>query len=415
MSERSTDLGERPGPLPQRPAVAIPPAVRKYGGRGVLFAVVVSVALALGALVMGAYLILSGEPQAIGIGFVLATLPVGPIVAAYFWLDRYEPEPTRLLVVAFAWGALVATAAALVIQVVDQMINGSAEAWSAVVVAPITEEAGKGLFVLLLLWLRRAVIDGMVDALVYAGLVGIGFAFTENILYFAGAYTGGPEMGEGGLGSATALFVVRGVFSPFAHPLFVSATAVGVAVALASRRRWVRFLAPVAGYTVAVLAHAAWNGSVYLGGGELFLLTYVFAMVPGFVAMVALALWARAREGRHLARAMEDLTRHGYLSPEELPWLVSLTSRRTARRSAASRGPDAERLMRDYQQQAVELATLHNRVLRGTAPAGSLERGTLMAQRLGALRQAMGWRPHHPGYLPAHARTHVPTHRQDWS
>ena len=40
--------------------------------------------------------------------------------------------------VAFAWGALVATAAALVIQVVDQVINGSAEAWSAVVVAPIT-------------------------------------------------------------------------------------------------------------------------------------------------------------------------------------------------------------------------------------------------------------------------------------
>src|SRR5689334_5873190 len=103
---------------PGRPA--IPPAVRKYGARGTLFAVVVSVALLLGALVMGFVLVASGEPSAIGIGFVLATLPVGPLVAAYFWLDRYEPEPTRLLLVAFAWGALVATGAALVVQSLDQ-------------------------------------------------------------------------------------------------------------------------------------------------------------------------------------------------------------------------------------------------------------------------------------------------------
>jgi hypothetical protein len=39
----------------------------------------------------------------------------------------------------------------------------------------------------------------------------------------------------------------------------------------------------------------------------------------------------------------------------------------------------------------VELATLHNRVLRGTAPSGSRERGALMVQRLAALRLATGW------------------------
>ncbi len=390
MSQACGPAGRTYAGVPDRPPV--PPAVRKYGGRGILFAVLVSIALVLGALVMGVVLVASGEPGAIGIGVVLATLPVGPLVAAYFWLDRYEPEPTRLLIVAFAWGALVATAAALVVQALDQVLNSSSEQFSAIVMAPVTEEAAKGLFVLLMLWLRRHVIDGLVDALVYAGLVGVGFAFTENILYFAGAYTGGPDFGPGGIASATALFVVRGVFSPFAHPLFTSATALGVAVALTTRNGVLRVAAPVGGYLAAVVMHAWWNGSAFLGDGEYFLLTYVFAMVPGFLAMLSLALWARAREGRMLARAMHDLTRYGYLSPAELPALTTLGARRAARRQAATRGgPEAGRLVRDYQQQVVELATLHNRVMRGTAPAGSRERGALMLQRLTALRLATGW------------------------
>ena len=388
-------MSQTPGPValaPGRAGHQIPPAVRKYGARGALFAVLVSIALLLGALVMGLVLVASGEPDAIGVGIVLATLPVGPLVAAYFWLDRYEPEPTRLLLLAFAWGALVATGVALVLQSFDQALNGSSEEWSAIVMAPVTEEAGKGVFVLLMLWLRRHVIDGLVDALVYAGLVGVGFAFTENILYFAGAYTGGPDFGPGGLESATALFVLRGVFSPFAHPLFTSATALGIAVALTSRHRVLRWFAPVGGYLAAVLTHAWWNGSAFLSDGEYFLLTYLFAMVPGFLAMVGLALWGRAREGRMLARAMQDLTRYGYLSQAELPWLVTLKARREARRDAATRGgPAHARLVRDYQQQVVELATLHNRVLRGTAPAGSQERGALMLGRLTALRVATGW------------------------
>jgi RsiW-degrading membrane proteinase PrsW (M82 family) len=366
--------------------------VRKYGSRGVLFAVLVSVALLLGALVMGFVLVASGEPRAIGVGVVLATLPVGPLVASYFWLDRYEPEPTRLLVLAFAWGAVVATGVALVVQSLEQAINGSSEEWSAIVMAPVTEEAAKGFFVLLMLWLRRHVIDGLVDALVYAGLVGVGFAFTENILYFAGAYTGGPDFGPGGLESATALFVLRGVFSPFAHPLFTSATALGIAVALSSRNRLLRWAAPIGGYLAAVVMHAWWNGSAFLEGGQYFLLTYLFAMVPGFFAMVAFALWGRAREGRMLARAMQDLTRYGYLSQAELPWLVTLKARRAARRLAAARGGSEHAgLVKEYQQQVVELATLHNRVMRGTAPSGSQERGALMLHRLTALRYAVGW------------------------
>jgi protease PrsW len=387
---------------------AIPPALtRKHGLRGTLFTVIVGVALLAGAAVMALVLLAAGRPDAIAIGFVLAVIPVGPLVACYLWLDRYEPEPVRLLVVAWLWGALVATAAALLLQSVDQVVNGSDTAWSSVVVAPVTEEAGKGLFVLLLLWSRRNVIDGLLDGLVYAGLVGIGFAFTENILYFAGAYTGGPQFGAGGIESATGLFVLRGIFSPFAHPLFTSATGVGVGIMVATRNRSLRVAAPVLGYCVAVLLHASWNGSAFLHGGQLFVLTYLFAMVPGFLVLAGLAMWFRMREGRMLARSLESLAGYGYLGPHEVPWLARLPARRTARKNAALRGgPPAEHLMREYQQQAIELAVLHNRVMRGTAPDDSAERGALMVQRLAALRANL--------MLPQHAAGPGLRHQQGW-
>ena len=316
-----------------------------------------------------------------------SALPVGPLVACYLWLDRYEPEPKVFLALAFGWGALVATGGALVVQTVSQLLTGGGEAFSAVAVAPVTEEAGKGLFVLLLLWLRRHVIDGLLDGLVYAGLVGIGFAFTENILYYAGAYTGGPGFGGGGLESATGLFVLRGVLSPFAHPLFTSMIGIGVGIAVSTRSRPLRVVAPLVGYVLAVCLHAAWNGSAFVAGGRLFGVTYLFAMLPGLLVVVGLAVWFRVREGRMLDRSLSDLTRRGYLHRDELPWLTGLGARRTAR-SQASRwgGPGAAEVMRDFQQQAVQLATLHDRVMRGTAPPDYAQRGAAMAYRLATLR-----------------------------
>ncbi len=367
----------------------VPPGLldrpRRRGSVG--FTVLVSAAMLLGAAIVGVVLLASNAPGALAVGVVLAALPVGPVIATYLWLDRYEPEPRGLLVMAFGWGALVATGAALLLQVLDQFVLGTPDTWSAAIVAPITEEATKGLFILLLLWSRRRVIDGVLDGIVYAGLVGVGFAFTENILYLGGAYVGSDDLGPGGLGSATTLFVVRGIFSPFAHPLFTSFIGIGVGLALASRSRGWRFAAPLLGYFAAVLAHGAWNASAFFAGGQGFVLTYVFAMVPAFLLLAVVAVWARHREGKMLTRSLGDAASRGYLSPAEVPWLVRLPARRASRRHArAQGGPVAERVMREYQQQAIELGFLHDRYLRGTAPADFAQRGSVMVERLQALR-----------------------------
>jgi RsiW-degrading membrane proteinase PrsW (M82 family) len=358
-----------------------------------LFTALVTLAMLVGACVMSFVLVLSNAPAALAVGVVLAALPVGPVIASYLWLDRYEPEPVPFLVMAFGWGAVVATAVALVLQMLDQVVLGTPDGWEGIIVAPVTEEGAKGLFILLLLWFRRRVIDGVLDGIVYAGLVGVGFAFTENILYLGGAYMGDNHT-AGGLGSATALFVVRGVFSPFAHPLFTSLTGVGVGIAVVTRHRVWRWLAPLLGYLAAVAAHGSWNASASVGGGRLFVLTYVFAMVPAFLLLAGFALWARHREGRMLTRSLGDAAARGLIDGREIPWLVRLPARRASRAFAGRHGgPTAERVMREYQQQAVELGFLHDRYLRGTAPPDFAARGAEMVRRLRALRPYVGF-PH---------------------
>ncbi|WP_183095011.1 PrsW family intramembrane metalloprotease [Nocardioides stalactiti] len=355
------------------------------------FTVVVTVAVVVGALLMLLILALSGAPAIMLLATALAALPVGPVVGVYLWLDRYEPEPKVLLSYALLWGAFVATLAALVVQGVGGFVVGITDTVSLAVVAPLTEEASKGLFLLLLLWWRRAELDGILDGLVYAGLVGVGFAFTENILYLAAAYGGTDGTGPGGVAGVTTIFVIRCIFSPFAHPLFTAFTGVGLGLAVMSRRRSVRVLAPIGGYLCAVAAHALWNGSTVFGFGS-FLLAYAVLMVPAFVGMICLAVWTRKKERQMLMAALDDAAARGLIPATDIGWLVDLRARRIARKHARTEGgAQAAQAMRDYQQAAIELGFLHHRLLRGTAPKDWQARGQHFLTRIQATRPAFAF------------------------
>src|SRR3954447_7294451 len=165
------DKGFAPGPWPA-PAT-VPAALLRRPRRGnAVFVAVLSCAMLLGAAVMSLALLSTDAPSALPVGVILAALPVGPVIASFLWLDRYEPEPVPLLVTAFGWGALVATAAALILQLLDSAVLSTPDSLTGTVVAPVTEEAAKGLFIFLLVWFRRRVIDGGLDGIVYAGLGG---------------------------------------------------------------------------------------------------------------------------------------------------------------------------------------------------------------------------------------------------
>lgn len=351
----------------------------------VAFTVIVTVLVLLGALLMVAVIALSGAPGSLALAALLAALPVGPLVGCFMWLDRYEPEPRSLLVGGLLWGAFVATAAALLFQGIG-MAGGASDEQSLSFVAPVTEEATKGFFLVLLLWWRRHELDGILDGIVYAGMVGIGFAFTENILYLAAAYNGTDGMGPGGTDALTGTFVIRCLVSPFAHPLFTAFTGVGVGLAVTSRAGVVRFLAPIGGYALAVIAHSTWNSST-LGGTSSFFTAYGTMMLPAFVGFIAFALYRRRSEKPMMTAALNDASRRGLLPATDIPWLVDLRARRRARVFAKQvGGRRAEQAMRDYQSTAIELAYLHHRYLRGTAPRDFAERGQSHVLVLSAIR-----------------------------
>src|SRR3954471_11712645 len=199
--------------------------------RGVLAPVIGLVVIGVcGLVVLG----LVGNSLGIGgviVGALCALLPVGPVVAAFLWIDRWEPEPPRLLLIAFLWGACFSALGALIINssaalAVDVLLGrGSGDVIGSTVIAPIVEEGLKGAFLVGLLLFRRREFDGIIDGIVYAGIVAAGFAFTENILYL-GRTVVDPET-AGVLGT---LFM-RGIASPFAHPLFTCMIGIGAGIA----------------------------------------------------------------------------------------------------------------------------------------------------------------------------------------
>jgi RsiW-degrading membrane proteinase PrsW (M82 family) len=335
----------------------------------VLIGIIIAVVFAIAGLVIFGVVARSTGAGGFTWGLVFAFVPVIPVIALYLWLDRYEPEPTRYIVFALCWGAFIATLAAIFIntevshRLAETGVGGDR---SAVFVAPPVEEFAKGSVILLLALVRRKEFDGIIDGLVYAGMVGVGFAFTENILYYGRVFnTLSEEAGsDAGLRGAFALFIVRGVISPFAHPLFTSFTAIGIGIAIRHRSTVVRFLAPVVGYLAAVAAHASWNASASWAGGGGFILAYLCLMVPLFICLVVFALVMRSREGQMIASRLYDYVRFGWLVPQDVPLIATLRGRKALRQNARRYGSQAEAAAKAFQHNATELAYLRDKIVR---------------------------------------------------
>ncbi|QKV93518.1 PrsW family intramembrane metalloprotease [Streptomyces sp. NA02950] len=316
------------------------------------------------------------------VGLGLAVLPVPLIVAAFRWVDRVEPKPWRNLLFAFAWGACAATLVALIangfatewlMTTIDSSSasrRADADTWGATLVAPFVEESAKAAAVLLLFLFRRRDFNGIADGVVVAGITATGFAFTENILYLGSAFVSDQEFGYSGIRSTTAAtFFIRGVVSPFAHPLFTAMTGVGFGIAAAAARhqRARRVLVPIAALLAAMVLHGVWNGSATLGGYG-FITVYALFMVPVFGLLTWLTIWSRGKELRAVREQLCAYQAAGWLTPPEPVALGSMRARGIARDLARrTRGAAAARTVAEYTAVATSLAFLRRRAHRGTA------------------------------------------------
>jgi protease PrsW len=279
---------------------------------------------AVGTLTLITLVILVAE-TAVGVlplAILLALYPLPLYVAYTLWIDRYEPEPRWLLLVIFVWGALVSTLIAFVLNSVGGAIvgetlgGGAAEIYTGSISAPVVEEAAKAGILLIILWRWRRLFNGPLDGAVYGILVGLGFAMTENVAYY------GRGAVDAGVDGALANFVVRGVLSPFIHPLFTAMTGIGLGIAVRSTRRNVKIAAPIAGYALAVGLHSLWNTTAGISDVLLAVL-YVLFFIPLLVTLVVLGLFATRREGR----VVRDYLPPDVVPPEEAKRLYSLRTR----------------------------------------------------------------------------------------
>jgi hypothetical protein len=229
----------------------------------------------------------------------------------------------------------------------------AAAAWAstltAVVAAPFIEELTKGAALLLLFFWMRQQFDNVTDGIVYASMVGLGFAMTENVQYYGQALSQ-----EGGPGAAVVFFL-RGILGPFSHPLFTSMTGIGLGIARETRRAWVKWIAPPIGLAGAMMLHSFWNLSA--GQGLAFFAAYALVMVPAFLAVIVIAIFSLRREARVIRKHLEGVVAEGVLSPDDILILASVTRRLGASTQALfTRGLGYWRARRRFHALATELA-----------------------------------------------------------
>jgi RsiW-degrading membrane proteinase PrsW (M82 family) len=265
------------------------------------------------------------------IGSLMAAVPVPFYIAFALWIDRFEEEPRWMLTLAFVWGAAIAVFFSLIVNVINQELFTSAvgaefgAAMTAVVSAPFIEELTKGAALLLFFLWRRDEFDNVTDGIVYASMIGLGFAMTENIQYY-GRAVAAPE------GGATVVFFVRGIMGPFAHPLFTSMTGIGLGMARESDRKSTKFFAPLIGLSAAMFLHAAWNLSTHFGLA--FFATYLVIMVPAFIGVIVVGVFSLRREANIIRTHLACLVAEGVLSGEDLLAVTSVRRRVGAASSA---------------------------------------------------------------------------------
>jgi RsiW-degrading membrane proteinase PrsW (M82 family) len=348
-----------------QPTIVIRTSPRISAIRLVLALVALFIAIFLGLLVL---LLIGIETGPVGLllGFVTATIPVPLYIALVLWIDRYEGEPLWMLATAFFWGALIATFFAFLFNtimqvVVDALAGASAgEAFAAVVSAPIVEETGKALILFIFFFAKKDEFDGVV----YASMAALGFAMFENILYY------GKAAEKGGGEALTAVFILRGFFAPFSHPLFTSMTGIGLGLARQSNNLAIKIITPIIGLSMAIFMHSLWNGSAVFGGSAVFLLIYILVMVPAFFIMLFVISMALRREGQIVREFLVVDLERGFFTEEEYKQLGSIAGRMGSSFNAlSSSGYKGWRARMRFNQLASELAFHRSRVSRGVYSA----------------------------------------------
>lgn len=294
------------------------------------------------------------------LGLIISALITSLVVWTFFWLGRWMPARMSSLHSAFVWGASVAAFCSIWSQeglqvLIDMYAGEDVSRWfRPLIITPITEEAFKAVFLLWMLLKNKFEIRGLLSGVVYAGLIGAGFASTEQTLYFGKIMVSFIESSPNETEALTTLvmsFLLRGALVPYMHPLFVIITGLGISVAAGIKSYIKRWIVVLLALLTATILHGAWDWAG-LASDDHFLIIkiYAFGMFPLFLVLFTFALRLRQKQGKALVSGLARLAQEEYIKQEDILNFSNLIERRRSIDEAARDGGfKARRLARELQ------------------------------------------------------------------
>ncbi len=267
-------------------------------------------------------------------------------------LDRNETEPWRLVLLAAAWGGVVATSLVIWAEglwqaiAIRTLVPGPGLEVSQAFSAGILEELAKGCAVLLLFLVVRNEFDDVVDGIIYGAAIGLGFNFMESVSYMTNLYAIFSPEGVGGEAAGFQWYArqVLGLF--FGHATYTAFVGAGIGIARQMPDVRKKVIAVVAGFVIAIAAHFSWDAwlSAFpidknLEIIEIHLRTLIITG-PFTAALLALLFVGLLIEGQALADQFgkEAALGTGAILPEEVSILMNPWPRFEQRVRALRRG-----------------------------------------------------------------------------
>jgi RsiW-degrading membrane proteinase PrsW (M82 family) len=268
-------------------------------------------------------------------------------------MDRNEKEPWRLVLVAAAWGAIVATSLVIWGEGVwettaqQSLVPGPGLDASIAFMAGVLEELAKGSAVVLLFLVMRDDFDDVVDGIVYGAAVGLGFNFMESMTYMTNLYAIFQPEGIGGYAAGFQWYArqVLGLF--FGHATYTAFIGAGLGVARQLPTVRQKGFAIASGFIIAIAAHFSWDAWLtffpiqnnVFGLVEIHLRTLIMTG-PFTAAVIALLVFGIRYEGQSLRDQFrkEAESGSGVILPDEVPILASPWQRLKQRFRALGRG-----------------------------------------------------------------------------
>jgi RsiW-degrading membrane proteinase PrsW (M82 family) len=337
--------------------------------------------------------------------------------AIFFLIDRLRPTFAVMKLLAFGWGASIAVLISLELNTwMGTLVNvqgpgdaGTADR-TAIFVAPFVEEMSKASIVFLLAMAMRYKLATAFQLIPLAGLAGIGFAFSENILYYArGVLYATKIIGTDPDAVLHDYVMLRGVYTSFGHPLFTSMLGIGMFMGVRQASKLARVLWPLAGFLLGATGHMMFNGLATAGVESMQL------MMIGIIAILFVGSWLFrqfAKERTAISWRLDDYVRAGWLTERDPLVFMSLLHRTKLLMASFLRGWKTWRATANFMNDIVELAYLRAYMAKGLVNEVGVQREhellvDIAARRDLALTDVEGLKIKPPNWTRANAKAAI--------